>query len=130
MPTFQFKKLVRDNIAQWHVESGHEPTVIVLQNRELQVALCDKLHEEADEVHSAATREELIEEIADVQQIIDDLLVHSDISVAELKAVQTVKRERKGGFSKGIYIEKVYMPNDDDKWAAYCRKNPEKYPEL
>ena len=102
----------------------------VLKGRELQVALCNKLHEEADEVHAAATKEELIEEIADVQQIIDDLLMHSDISVADLKVVQTAKREKKGGFSKGIYIEKVYMPNDDDKWAAYCRKNPEKYPEV
>ena len=130
MPTFQFKKLVRDNIADWHTEAGHEPTVAVLKGRELQVALCNKLHEEADEVHAAATKEELIEEIADVQQIIDDLLMHSDISVADLKVVQTAKREKKGGFSKGIYIEKGYMPNDDDKWAAYCRKNPEKYPEV
>jgi phosphoribosyl-ATP pyrophosphohydrolase len=62
-----------------------------LQNRELQAALCDKLHEEADEVHAAATRDELVEEIADVQQVIDDLLMHSKISLADLKAVQTKK---------------------------------------
>lgn len=122
--------MLKYNIADWHTEAGHEPTVAVLKGRELQVALCNKLHEEADEVHAAATKEELIEEIADVQQIIDDLLMYSDISVADLKAVQTAKREKKGGFSKGIYIEKVYMPNNDDKWATYCRKNPEKYPEL
>ena len=129
MPTFQFNKLVRDNIAEWHRESGHEPTVTILQGKDLKAALCDKLHEEADEVHAAATRDELVEEIADVQQVIDDLLMHNKISLAELKAVQTKKREKKGGFTKGIYIENVYMPNDHDKWAAYCRKNPEKYPE-
>ena len=130
MPTFQYNKLVRDNIAGWHEENGHIVTVRYLEGAELTKALCEKLHEEADEVHAAASQKELIEEIADVQQIIDNLCLHLGITSEEIYAIQKEKRDRKGGFDRGVYIEKVHMPNADDKWVQYCRKSPEKYPEI
>lgn len=130
MPTFKYSKLVRDNIPRFHEESGHIIDWRALRGSELMRALARKLHEEADEVDGALSHDELIEEIADVQQIINDLCVVSDISQAELLAVMDKKAARKGGFTKGAFIETVTMSDDDDKWVTYCRQSPEKYPEV
>lgn len=130
MPTFRYAKLVRDNIPGWHRENGHTVKGERLAGGELQNALCEKLHEEADEVSGALSREELIEEIGDVQQIINDLCASEGITKAELEASIKKKTDRKGGFLNGEYIDTVTIPNENDKWAQYCRQAPEKYPEV
>lgn len=130
MPTFSYAKLVRDNIWRWHEECGHTVKGHKLQGAKLRKSLSEKLHEEADEVGAALSREELIEEIADVRQILDDLCAEEAISEAEVAAAQTKKLTKKGGFREGRYIETVTIPSEDDEWAQYCRKSPEKYPEV
>lgn len=130
MPKFKYAKLVRNNIPNKHVLRGHEVVGRRLSGDDLKQALINKLHEEADEVRGAASREELVEEIGDVQQIIYDLCKTQAISWSELSQSIEVKSERKGGFSNGEYIETVSIPSEDDKWARYCRSYPEKYPEV
>lgn len=130
MPTFRYAKLVRDNIPGWHREHGHMVVGRQLTGDELRNAFCQKLHEEADEVHTASSREELIEEIGDVQQIIDDLLANESITKEELASVMEEKRQRKGGFARGEYVETVTIDDENDKWAQYCRASPDKYPEI
>lgn len=130
MPTFIFKKLVRDNIWPWHEEAGHSVEGKKLSKNELRKALREKLFEEVDEVRLAQTTNELIEEIADVRQLLDDICAHEGIDAQLVDTAQAAKKSRKGGFLKGMYIDTVYMPKDDDEWAEYCRKTPDKYPEL
>lgn len=130
MPTFRYDKLVRDKIGKWHVEAGHTPAITHLKGKELVAALCKKLHEEADEVDGALSQEELVEEIADVQQIIDDLCAVADIEKRVLDDIKKKKAAKKGGFKDGVYISTVAMPDENDKWAIYCRKSPDKYPEV
>ena len=129
MPTFTYAKLVRDNIWRWHEENGHTVEGREFKGDDLRKKLCEKLHEEADEVDAALSREELIEEIADVRQILKDLCAEEVISEEEVEAARAKKATRKGGFREGRYIESVTIPDEDDKWAQYCRKSPEKYPE-
>ena len=129
MPTFKYAKLVRDNIADWHVDAGHTPKVTHLQGAELIQALSQKLHEEADEV-AVASSEELAEEIADVQQILRDICSVAGIDPISVEEIRKEKEAHKGGFQKGVYIDSVAIPNDDDVWAQYCRRAPEKYPEI
>jgi predicted house-cleaning noncanonical NTP pyrophosphatase (MazG superfamily) len=130
MPTFKFAKLVRNNIWKWHEEAGHTVDGQLLHGEDLKQALATKLHEESDEVAAANTREELIEEIADVQQIIKDLCTLEGIATSEIEQVRKEKATKKGGFLGGMYIDTVTMPNEDDTWVYYCRKNNSKYPEL
>lgn len=130
MPIFKYSKLVRDNIARWHVENGHTPKVLHLTGDKLVEALVSKLHEEADEVGAALSRDELTEEISDVQQVLNDLCAAAGISLTDVEAVRAKKTGRKGGFQQGVYIESILIPNESDEWAQYCRRSPEKYPEL
>lgn len=130
MPTFKFAKLVRDNIAMWHRDNGHIVSGRQLKGDDLKRALIQKLHEEADEVDGALNREELIEEIGDVQQILNDLLATQGITELELARAIAKKTDRKGGFMRGEYIESVTIPDENDKWAKYCRAAPDKYPEI
>ena len=130
MPTFRYSKLVRDNVPGFHIQDGHIVNGRQLQGEELIRALIDKLHEEADEVRAALSRQELIEELGDVQQVIDDICSLSGVSKDELLADIAKKTARKGGFSEGQYIESVTMPDEDDEWVEYCRNNPDKYPEI
>lgn len=130
MPTFRYAKLVRDNIPGFHRASGHTISGRQLVSDELKQALIMKLHEEADEVSGALSREELIEEIGDVQQIINDLCATQGITIEELNTIMAKKADRKGGFQNGEYIDTVTIPNEDDKWTQYCRQAPEKYPEI
>ena len=130
MPTFKYAKLVRDNIPGWHRENGHTINGCRLTGKELLEALIAKLHEEADEVSGAMSRDELIEEIGDVQQIINDILASQNIAVSELEQSIRKKTGRKGGFLQGEYIESITIPDENDEWAQYCRRAPEKYPEI
>lgn len=130
MPTFKYAKLVRDNIPGWHREKGHTVTGRQLTKDELRDALIVKLHEEADEVSGALSPEELVEEIGDVQQIINDLCAVMGVAKEDVAAVIAKKSGRKGGFLKGEYIDMITIPDENDKWAQYCRQAPEKYPEV
>jgi len=130
MPTFKYAKLVRDNIPGWHRENGHTVNGRQLTGKDLLEALIAKLHEEADEVSGAMSRDELIEEIGDVQQIINDILASQGIAVSELEQSIQKKTGRKGGFLQGEYIESITIPDENDEWAQYCRRAPEKYPEI
>lgn len=130
MPTFKYAKLVRDNIPGWHRENGHTINGRRLTGNDLLEALIAKLHEEADEVSGAMSRDDLIEEIGDVQQIINDILSSQNIAHSELEQSIQKKTGRKGGFLQGEYIESVTIPNENDEWAQYCRRAPEKYPEI
>lgn len=130
MPTFRYDKLVRDTIPTLHIKAGHTIVSRKLTGKELSNALIQKLHEETDEINGALNNEELLEEIADVQQIIEDLCATHGFSKDELQHVMEQKALKKGGFLQGAYIETVTMPNEDDEWVAYCRKAPDKYPEI
>jgi len=130
MPTFKYAKLVRDNIPSFHEEAGHTIVSQTLTGKALSNALIEKLHEETDEINNALDQAALIEEIADVQQIIHDLCATNNISKKALDEVITKKSARKGGFLQGSYIDTVTMPNEDDEWVTYCRRSPEKYPEI
>lgn len=130
MPTFRYEKLVRDNIPGWGEANGYTVNGRQLTGDDLCKALVEKLHEEADEVDGAMSRQELIEEIGDVQQVINDLCAVANISTQALAEVVKQKAERKGGFSNGEYIDTVTIPNEDDEWVQYHRRSPEKYPEV
>lgn len=130
MPTFSFQKLIRDKILDLHIQEGHDIKYKFLSGEALIAALREKLHEEADEIPvRAKVDDEIVEEIADVKQILADIQAQYGVSDEAVEKVRAQKFDKKGGFEKGIYIESVTL-GEDDKWTAYYRAAPDKYPEI
>lgn len=130
MPTFLFNKLIRDKILALHIGEGHDIKYAHLNGDDLKAKLQQKLHEEADEIPvRAAVDDEIIEEIADVQQVLDDLKREYGVTDEQIAATQQAKFAKKGGFKDGIFIESVTL-DEADKWVKYYRESPEKYPEV
>lgn len=123
MLRFLAGKLVRDKVIQ-EVEGGEQWQYRALQGDELKRALIAKLKEEADEIPVRTEKDaEVIDELADVQEVLDALKAAYAVETNEVKEIQARKNSKKGGFKAGYYVEAVEMP-EDNPWVDYFRKNP------
>ncbi|OGM28399.1 hypothetical protein A2801_02610 [Candidatus Woesebacteria bacterium RIFCSPHIGHO2_01_FULL_41_10] len=128
MRKFRFSKLVRDNIVGAIVANGNNPIWRTLQNDEYIYELKKKLAEEATELVGADSGE-TIKELADVQEIIDNLLKALKVSKKELAQAQKEKNNKNGSFRKRQYIDLVEV-EDNASEIEYYLKFPNKYPEV
>lgn len=128
MLCFKFNKLVRDNIVDRQIATGALPHYHQLNDAQHKLALIHKIAEEAQEIMQAGLAD-VADEIADVQQALDDLKQKFGLSDAAIAAAQTAKNNKNGPFQKGIFIDFVEVA-DDDVWVAYYRKNADRYPEI
>lgn len=90
--------------------SASDFKVHYLTHEETLEKLKDKLLEEAQEVfvaYSLSDKTALKEEMADVIEVIDAMLYHNNISLDEVLTIRDVKRAKKGGFEKGLFLESI-----------------------
>ena len=111
-----YNKLVRDKMVDIYEHdiqnkiSAHDYSVRYMSPEETLEKLKEKLLEEAQEVFEAYSKEdksELKEEMADVIEVIDAMLYHNKIGLAEVLAIRDAKRAKKGGFEKGVFLESI-----------------------
>lgn len=150
--TFYIYQLVRINIPLFWEASKYDVQQRSVVGEELITLLEHKLDEEVAELEQAITAIEVLEELADIHQVISDLhhATHPDESYAiegtdsfmrrysidEEMVEQRVreKAERNGGFiddEGGVFVRRFTVPDDvpaTDEWLSYFLANPEKYP--
>lgn len=101
----EYPKLVRDNIPDIiEKDRGQKPETRTLEDEEFQKYLLKKMVEEATELRGAKDKEHLAEELADIFEIIDELLVANDLKPEEIREIQKQKAEKRGGFKKRILM--------------------------
>jgi predicted house-cleaning noncanonical NTP pyrophosphatase (MazG superfamily) len=100
-----YNKLVRDLIPEQITKNGEYAAMRELSLEEYKAALLSKLVEEVTEVTHADTRALLIEELADVKEVLYALYDAHAISEEDVKKVAQAKRAKKGGFSKRLFLE-------------------------
>jgi predicted house-cleaning noncanonical NTP pyrophosphatase (MazG superfamily) len=127
MPRFKAELLLRDKRLTWLQERGVEVGYEVLSGEKLQQAMLDKVVEEANELATAESRDDLISELADVWETLEGVQKHFNIGAEELANVRQARLDALGSFDKGYYSYSVNVP--EGELAAYYRKYPEKYPE-
>lgn len=99
-----YDKLVRDEIPTIIRRAGGLARIKTLTRAEAQTLLAQKLIEESYEVWDASP-ETLVDELADVLEVVDALRQQSGITPEQLDARRGQKRISRGGFDKLIYLE-------------------------
>lgn len=107
----EYNKLVRDKIPSVIKRKGESVEVVRLKGDALLSALRQKLVEEAFEALDAKSFDELIGELADVQEVINGICEALPASKEQVNAEQTDKFERRGGFKQGFMLEKTASPH-------------------
>lgn len=102
-----YNKLVRDNIPEIINEDGCKAVIRILSDQEYKTELEKKLLEEYNEVLGTITTEERIEELADMLEIIQSLAVIENKTLDNIVEIAKIKRLKRGGFEKKIFLEKV-----------------------
>lgn len=125
--TFKQNKLVRDKIVEAMQERGSKMYWLTLSDLDFIKQLKIKLLEEAHEVAHANNQAEVIEEMADLVEVLQTLMVACNVKPEELETIQKKKREEKGGFEKRIFVTFAEHPKDSPQ-ERYCLADPEKYP--
>ncbi len=126
---FKVDKLTRDKIPEIMRSENLEGPLRVMDEDEYLKRLQDKLLEEANEVISAKTSDEYVEELADVLEVIHALANQLGLSYQQVEEKRLQKKHERGGFSKRIYVAYIDIDADNEK-ISYYRDRPEDYPEI
>lgn len=94
-------KIVRDRIPEIIEANGQRAVCHVPGKEEILLGLEQKLSEELSEYLA----DHSLEEMADLLEVMHGILYHRGIAWDELEAIRLAKREKRGGFEQGIYLE-------------------------
>lgn len=96
-------KLVRDKIVEIQKAEGKEVKIRVLKNdKEFLKFLSRKMIEEAYELEFSLKKGNLVEELADILEVIETILKLKHIDYEKVRRIQKLKRKARGGFNKRI----------------------------
>ncbi|WP_110926719.1 nucleoside triphosphate pyrophosphohydrolase [Bacillus massiliglaciei] len=100
-------KLVRDRIPEIIERTGKKFTTRVLDDQEYIQELKKKSFEELQEYMETETKEDAMEELADVLEIIHALAEYHGSSMDEVEKIRQEKAAKRGGFKEKIYLIEV-----------------------
>lgn len=103
-----YNKLVRDKIPEIIEGNGETAVVRTLNDEEFKTELERKMLEEYNEVLSAQTSKERLEELADMLEIIASLGTLEGSDLSTIMAIMEEKKQKRGGFSKKIFLERTF----------------------
>ena len=107
-----FNKLVRDNIPDKIRNNGEEAFIRILNDVEYKKELYKKLLEECNEVINSKSKEEVLEELADVLEVIRSIAKLEGKELDNIIEISNQKRLKRGGFEKRIFLEKTYKKEE------------------
>ena len=102
-----YNKLIRDNIPKIIQKGDNSCIVEVLDEPRFMVELKKKLLEESKELSKASNRDEVINELADIQEVMDAIKLIYEISSDDVTRRQLEKAETNGKFEKRLYLVSV-----------------------
>jgi len=102
-----YNKLIRDRIPEIIEKDGNTADIIILSEESFKQAIKEKLIEEATEVLNADNRDEVLSELADLQEVMDAIKQMYNINTLEVNTIQAVKALQRGKFEKRLYLKSV-----------------------
>lgn len=127
---FLLDKLGRDNMKELFKKDNCDLKFhIIDDNEEYLEILTQKIVEELEEVFDCETKEEVIEELADLEQVMIAFRKLIHVTREEVETVRKEKEKTHGGFEKRVYLEYADVPKNSKYYAKFM-EDPEKYPEI
>lgn len=111
-----YNKVVRDKLIDVYKKDVENKinisdfSIKYLDKKELLENLKNKLQEEVDEAVSVCNdkdKNKLKEELADVLEVISGIAFHSGFYFDEVCLLKSDKKEKKGGFETGLFLESM-----------------------
>ena len=124
---FRVQKLIRDRLPAIMRAQGLQDFDRRLNDAEFIAALKDKLLEEAQEVGAATSLADLIDELADVMEVVAALADASGVPLQAVEERRQAKRAERGGFAERVYNAAVEA-RDGLPAAEYYLARPMQYP--
>ncbi len=106
MTKITYNKLVRDRIPEIIEFAGKQCTIEILSDEQYLSLIDAKLDEELAEYH----RDQNIEELADLLEVIRAAAVAHGYTPEDLEQVRAEKTKKRGGFEKKIMLKEVIEP--------------------
>lgn len=103
MKTVKYHKLVRDRIPEIIESSGKTCVTEILSEEEYLKMVDEKFNEELAEYH----KDQNIEELADLLELIYVATIARGYSLEELEQVRAEKAAKRGSFEKKILLKEV-----------------------
>lgn len=119
---FRVQKLIRDRLPAIMQADGLTTFERPLPDLEFAAALAAKLVEEAREVATAKTRDEICEELADVSEVILALAQVHNLTLAQIETARIAKREARGGFDERVWNDAVAAPEGSPALDYYLAR--------
>lgn len=126
---FKQEKLWRDHAVDWLEQMGSKIHWTRLETDQFVEQLKIKLLEEAEEVCKAKTKEALVEELADVLEVVTAFCQIHEMTLQNVIDVQNKKRQERGGFQGRKFVTVAEHP-PGSFGEKYCLNDPDKYPEI
>lgn len=98
-----YNKLVRDRIPDIIESNGGSCEIVSLDRQDYILALDEKLKEELTEFQESRDAEEL----ADMLEVIFAMAKAQGYSWLDVVGIQREKREKRGGFDRGVFLKTV-----------------------
>ena len=129
MRKFSLNKLWRDKAPENHEKSGSIIHVTILDDVQYRKALGLKLIEEAHEVATATSQDDLISELADIREVTDCIMKLHNISLADVTKRQEKKRHERGSFLERKFVTIAeYQPGSFGE--KYALNDLARHPEI
>lgn len=97
----KYNKLIRDKIPEYILSKGGTPVTHIADDAEYWLKLKEKLLEEFEEFK----KDENLEEMADILEVIDAMCNYKKFDIGELESVKNKKAEERGRFDKKIILD-------------------------
>ena len=107
-----YNKLIRDKIPEIIKKDNAIPKISILNDEQFAIALKEKLVEEAKELLEARTSEEILNELSDVLELVESIATNNKLTITEVEKQKLVKKEKRGGFEKKLFLEYVDEPSE------------------
>ncbi|HWH59728.1 MAG TPA: nucleoside triphosphate pyrophosphohydrolase [Terriglobales bacterium] len=114
----EYNKLVRDKIPKIIEGRGERVEVVQLVGDALIVALRQKLVEEAFEALDAKSGDDLIGELADVDEVVRAFAHALQLRKGRVEGERKDKERRRGGLNSGFMLKKTATPHSLPKRSA------------